>query len=300
MPTISPPLPSDGESIDASDVNVPFNQIISLLNGQLDTQNIKPGSLNWTVMSETNNRIPATSLEDAANIEKFRKDAKIYFVVEGLQWNPGNGLNASMSPGKYYSSEGKLLNIQAVQQKEFTANRDTFVTINSNGTLSYEAKNNGSAQPRVYLGSTMLARVVTDATRVTRIDDLRELSPLNTQNMPKPLVNYTKTEQMTGETWIDGKPIFKKTLQWQTNGSGTEQSFKDEILDKIDTLISFESAVNMSGGERYPNGYSNPAAPTLQYFQAKLAVLSGNNRVVAYNTKSAGMAHATLWYTRYD
>ena len=105
---------------------------------------------------------------------------------------------------------------------------------------------------------------------------------------------------MTGETWIDGKPIFKKTLQWQTNGSGTEQSFHDDILDKIDTLISFESAINMSGGERYPNGYSNPAAPTLQYFQAKLAVLSGNHRVVAYNTKSAGMAHATLWYTRYD
>ena len=300
MPTISPPLPNDGESIDASDVNVPFNQIVSLLNGQLDLQNIKPGSLNWTVMSDTNNRIPSTSLEDAANAEKFRKDAKIYFVVEGMIWSPLNGLNASMTAGKYFASTGKFLDVQAISSKEFQQNRDTYVYVNSNGTMNYNAKPLKSGVPPSVAGTSLLARVTTDSSRVTHVDDLRQLYALNPHNISPGLVNYSKVEQFTGQYWHDNKPIYKKTLEWQTNGSGVEQSFKDDIFDKIDTLINFESAVNTTNGERYPNGYTNPSAPSLQYFQAKLAVLSGNNRVLAYNTKTAGTAHATLWYTRWS
>jgi hypothetical protein len=40
MPTIHPTLPNDGEDADAGDVNVPFEAILALLNGQLDSDNI--------------------------------------------------------------------------------------------------------------------------------------------------------------------------------------------------------------------------------------------------------------------
>src|SRR5688572_21326189 len=40
MPLINPTLPNDGENADAADVNVPFQAILSLINGLLDDDNI--------------------------------------------------------------------------------------------------------------------------------------------------------------------------------------------------------------------------------------------------------------------
>lgn len=44
MGTISLSLPSDGNTIDASDVNTPFNTISAVINGNLDDDNIKTGA----------------------------------------------------------------------------------------------------------------------------------------------------------------------------------------------------------------------------------------------------------------
>ena len=40
MGTISLSLPADGQTIDASDVNTPFNTISAVINGNLDNDNI--------------------------------------------------------------------------------------------------------------------------------------------------------------------------------------------------------------------------------------------------------------------
>lgn len=45
MPIIAPTLPNDGETIDASDVNNPFNAILGVLNGGIDSNNIAPGGV---------------------------------------------------------------------------------------------------------------------------------------------------------------------------------------------------------------------------------------------------------------
>lgn len=45
MSTINPTLPSDGDTIDAADVNNPFNTIINVINGGLDSNNITDGGL---------------------------------------------------------------------------------------------------------------------------------------------------------------------------------------------------------------------------------------------------------------
>lgn len=45
MPTINPTLPDDGEDIDAADVNTPFQAILSVLNGNIDEDNIKNGAV---------------------------------------------------------------------------------------------------------------------------------------------------------------------------------------------------------------------------------------------------------------
>lgn len=45
MPTISVTLPSDGQTIDAADYNVPINTIVSAINGGLDSTNISAGGV---------------------------------------------------------------------------------------------------------------------------------------------------------------------------------------------------------------------------------------------------------------
>jgi microcystin-dependent protein len=45
MPIITPTLPNDGETIDASDVNNPFNAILGVLNGGIDANNLAPGAV---------------------------------------------------------------------------------------------------------------------------------------------------------------------------------------------------------------------------------------------------------------
>lgn len=45
MSTISLVLPNDGDTADASDVNVPFNTIANVINGGLDSTNITDGGL---------------------------------------------------------------------------------------------------------------------------------------------------------------------------------------------------------------------------------------------------------------
>lgn len=45
MATISLTLPADGQTIDAADVNTPFNTIATAINGALDSNNISAGGL---------------------------------------------------------------------------------------------------------------------------------------------------------------------------------------------------------------------------------------------------------------
>ena len=47
----SAPLPVDDENADASDVSLPIQAILAVLNGHIDTTNIEAGGLAWTVMA---------------------------------------------------------------------------------------------------------------------------------------------------------------------------------------------------------------------------------------------------------
>lgn len=58
---------------------------------------------------------------------------------------------------------------------------------------------------------------------------------------------YSTSESKTGETWIDGKPIYKKTIQFTTSATG-KHSIKHNISN-LDTVIEGKgSAKDSSGG----------------------------------------------------
>ena len=183
MPTISPILPNDGEAIDASDVNNPFNTIIGLLNGNLDEQNIKPGSLSWNVMSNFQNQIPSAALQDNANLGKFKKDANISFIPEGLIWSHVTGLNASMTAGRYYSNSGDIVSITAISSRTFNSSKDTYIYVGQNGTINYSSVGNNAAQPSLPANSNWLAKVVTNDSTITSIIDMRQTRLVGAHNI---------------------------------------------------------------------------------------------------------------------
>lgn len=109
---------------------------------------------------------------------------------------------------------------------------------------------------------------------------------------------YKNTEFDTGKKWINDKPIYQKTIIFNTTGSGAEETgANNENFSYIDQLISLDAILNMPNGERYPNSYTNPGAPSLQYFQLKFANWN-NAQQVRYQTRSAGTVVMTIKYTK--
>lgn len=113
-----------------------------------------------------------------------------------------------------------------------------------------------------------------------------------------PAYDYSSEEVDTDRKWTDRKSIYQKSITFTTKGSGTEETgANNETFDYIDKLISLDAVLNMSNGERYPNGYTNPGAPSLQYFQLKFANWEGAPKI-RYQTRTVGVVAMTILYTK--
>lgn len=109
---------------------------------------------------------------------------------------------------------------------------------------------------------------------------------------------YTTAERDTGRKWVNGKSIYQKSITFNTTGSGAEETgANNENFSYIDTLISLDAILNMPNGERYPNSYTNPSAPSIQYFQLKFANWDGTQKL-RYQTRSVGTVAMTILYTK--
>lgn len=64
---------------------------------------------------------------------------------------------------------------------------------------------------------------------------------------------YSTTEQLTGDTWIDGKPIYRKVVDLPGLPNNTSKSFAHGISD-IDNIVKLE-------GQVYITANKQPVAP---------------------------------------
>lgn len=179
MPQINPNLPSDGDDASVAAYNPAIIALLALVNGQIDGDNIAPGSLPWSVMANFTNEIPVGSLQDNANIQLFRQEADINFVAEGIVWSPSTGLGASMTEGVVYASDGTRVEVDAVNDNQFDASKDTYIDIAPNGTVTYTPVNNNAAAPAIGTGYLRVAIAVTNGSTVTAVHSLAKRSPGN-------------------------------------------------------------------------------------------------------------------------
>ena len=105
---------------------------------------------------------------------------------------------------------------------------------------------------------------------------------------------YSTTEQKTPFTWIDGKPIYKKTIDYGAlpNASGKGVSHG---------ITNFGELVKLEGGAAYP-GYNWIPLPYPDQSGAGVVGVIINPSVVyiftGENRSQYTKSYVTLWYTK--
>ena len=95
----------------------------------------------------------------------------------------------------------------------------------------------------------LVATVVDNSTSSSTIDALSANQGKVLNEKITNLTTYSTEEVKTGGTWIDGKPIYKKTIQFTTSATG-KHSIKHNISN-LDTIIEGKGSSKGSAGTFY-------------------------------------------------
>lgn len=109
-----------------------------------------------------------------------------------------------------------------------------------------------------------------------------------------PSLSYSTVEQATGGTWIDGKPIYKKTIDIGSLPNGTGKSV-DHGITNLERVVRHEGwALQSSDGAEIPLPYADTTASGSVVIYASSTVI----RISAASNRSGFSGYITLWYTK--
>jgi hypothetical protein len=114
--------------------------------------------------------------------------------------------------------------------------------------------------------------------------------------------SYSETEQKTPFTWINGKPIYKKTFVVSIPSSGNSVNFQHGISN-LGFYVKAEGVIVGSNGvtTRFlPDFYIDNNSIDVQYGCAIYGgATTGTNITITYGSwYYGGTAYATIWYTK--
>lgn len=170
MTLVSPTQVQPDDEITDSSVNTPVNQLAGVINGNLDDTNISGFSGSKIAAGTT----PADALDENANVETRMSESLGDFTASGGVWSTISGLNGTMTAAVNYIG-GTRIETAAVASKTFTASRDTYVYIDSTGTVQYDPQTNGATQPATPTDNLLVAIVVTNGSEITNIFNARTI-----------------------------------------------------------------------------------------------------------------------------
>ena len=123
--------------------------------------------------------IVAGAMDDNTNPEVRWGEAFTEFVYTGLLPPTSASLVSVTTAGTAYIVNDTTHKMTRVNKdatsNTYTASKDTYVDLSSNGTYTYSEVVTGGAEPAVATNSIRLAKVVTNATAVTTVTDMRVL-----------------------------------------------------------------------------------------------------------------------------
>lgn len=120
------------------------------------------------------------------------------YVVDGLLASAA--LPVALSPGLSIPAgnayvNGTRLDQAAIAARAYTASRDTYVDLSASGTVTYVEVANNAAEPALTPNSIRLFKVVTSATQITSIVDMRPPNP------------FSSHKQGLGLVWVAGNTL---------------------------------------------------------------------------------------------
>jgi len=175
--------------------------------------------------------------------------------------------NASMTSGVLYIN-GLRISISSVTARTYTASKDTYVDVLSNGdgtgTLVYTEVTNGAASPALAANSLRIGKVVTGASNIAAATSIQQYAVDSLGNAVRPpgavgpaqITNaaYSAVEVLTGEVWIDGRPIYRKVIRSSVTLS---TSTTTNVAHGISGMTSAFELVRFTQGLKIGTGGTN-------------------------------------------
>jgi hypothetical protein len=160
-----------GQTIVADQVDLEFDSVASVINGNVDTDNLANGA------------VTIDKLAVPANPETRFAETGSDFVYSGLTLDPASGwtaaqLTATITAGIAYIG-GRRVITSSIPNHAFTASKDTYVDVDGNGTFYYTEAANAGASPTLTSGRMRIAMVKTDANKITSYLTGRILAGVN-------------------------------------------------------------------------------------------------------------------------
>lgn len=109
--------------------------------------------------------------------------------------------------------------------------------------------------------------------------------------------SYSTSEVNTGATWIDGKPIYKKTIDFGALKNSSGASSVAHGISNLDRVIKAEAIAKSSSSSApqlvipWATTGSNSANIYIEIYSSNITIGVGENR-------SSYSAVITLWYTK--
>lgn len=106
--------------------------------------------------------------------------------------------------------------------------------------------------------------------------------------------SYSTSEVNTGATWVNGKPIYKKTINFGTLPNTSTKTVYHNISN-IQDIIKTEGMVKFSGGVWVTLPYESSSSFAAQI---EMVVYSDRISIIAAVDRSGGTAYVTIYYTK--
>lgn len=155
-----PGQPTDGQSLDAVPILAKFNALFQGIQS-FDGSQIQAGT------------VAGSAMQSSVNPNTLLKEIESPFVATGLIWSSVSGLQGTMSSGIAYIANASAtfrVSITGVGSYTFTASKDTYIDIDYNGNIYYQAVSNNAASPSITANAIRVAIVVTNGSAISFIN----------------------------------------------------------------------------------------------------------------------------------
>lgn len=245
-----------------------------------------------SIAHQDNGKLKTTSLDD------FFKPSEVAlnsFVASGGVVAQTAGLTGSFSNLVYYVGALRYTKT-GVANKVYTVSKDTYVDIGTDGTVDYNEVANGAAAPALAADHIRLAKVVTSGAAITSVvqygtDSLN--NPIYPRIVKSPS-NYGLQEQFTGEYWYNGKPIYKKTVNFGALPSSTTKAVNHGITGLTD-IVKYEGVSTSGSGSYFPLPFARTGGTDsieLRFSNTQVSIITSSTNFTSFS------AYITIYYTK--